>query len=50
MRAGIFDGCILYGMPFEKKEEEKEFRFDRFPPLYWRMNRSLRYRWPYSGW
>jgi len=49
----MFEGCHLYGMPFERKEEVEEARaFDPYRyPLYWRMHRHTRYRrWPYRNW
>ena len=55
---GRFDGCYLYGMPFEARAEAEEARafnrFDRYPPIYWRMRRHFwNRRWPFHhrhGW
>jgi len=46
MRGSWFDGCTIYGTPFENRRERREddeFRFDRYP-MYWRLRRhSVRY-------
>ncbi|MCL2839283.1 MAG: hypothetical protein FWE05_00800 [Defluviitaleaceae bacterium] len=55
----MYDGCHLYGMPFERREEnieEARAIYDPYSyPLYWRMRRHFRNRsWPYDyyrrGW
>lgn len=55
MRSGLFEGCHLYGMPFERQIEVEEVcQADRYnySPLYWRMRRHFwNRRWPFNrGW